>query len=231
MGYEGVELTKAYWTILRRHNLLRTAEEEEQRRFMAAPVVTDIAAESSFATSVRHLLRACGNTCPQTKGMAFHFVQAGQLHLELSYSETEKLFRVHDRWLSVRSAVEELGLPDNLPEADVVFHTVKRFFSDALEQLPVDVFHVADTNYTRTAEWQRRLEISLSEQRLLSYLRLVGISVPAEAEDDGLSVHWGCWPEASRSLGDKVEIQCHKASRCAHLRDELLTAEDGTYHL
>ncbi|KAK0738005.1 hypothetical protein B0T18DRAFT_492092 [Schizothecium vesticola] len=227
LGYEGVELTKTYWTILRRHNLLRTAEEEEQHRFTAAPLITNIDAGSTFATSVRYLLRACGYACPKSKGVAFHFVQAGQLHLQLFYSETEELFRVHDRWLSVRSAVDELGLPDSLPEADVVFHTVKRLFSDALEQLPLDVFHVVDANDARTTEWRGKLEISLSEQRLLSYLRLVGSSVRVIPDFVGLIVAWGWWPDAQSSLGAVVEIQCHKASRCAHLRSKLLTAEDA----
>jgi len=163
--------------------------------------------------------------------MAFHFVQAGQLHLQLFYSETEELFRVHDRWLSARSAVDELGLLDSLSEADAVFHTVKRLFSDALEQLPADVFHVVDANDARTTDWRRKLEISLSEQRLLSYLRLFGSSVSVILDSAGLLVAWGWWPDAQCTLGTVVEIQCHKASRCAHLRSKLLTAEDGTYHL
>ena len=217
-----------YWTILRRHNLIRTAEEEEQQRFMAAPLITDTDAGSTFATSVRHLLRACGYACPKTKGMAFHFVQAGQLDLQLFYSEEQ--FRVHDRWLSTHSAVHELGLPDNLPEADVVFHAVKRLFSDALEQLPVDVF-VVEGNDVRTTGWRRKLEISLSEQRLLSYLRLVGSSVRVTPDPVGLLVARGWWPDARCGLDTVVEIQCHKASRCARLRSRLLTAEDGAYHL
>ena len=180
---------------------------------------------------MRHLLRACGYACPKTKDMDFHFVQAGQLHLELFYSEIEELFRVHDRWLSARSAVDESGLPDNLPEADVVFHTVKRLFSDALEQLPVDVFHVVDTNNARTPEWRRKMEISLAEQRLLSYSRLVGSSVRMIPDSAGLLVTCGWWPDTRCGSDTVVEIQCHKASRCAHLRSKLLTAEDGTYHL
>ncbi|KAM7185075.1 hypothetical protein V8F20_011940 [Naviculisporaceae sp. PSN 640] len=206
LGYEGAELTKVCWTILRRHNLLRTADEEEQHRFTAAPLIADVDAESTFATSVGHLLSACGYACPKTKGMAFRFVQAGQLHLDLFYSEAEKTFRVHDRWLSARGAVNELGLPENLPEADIVFHTVKRLFSDGLEQLPMDAFSAAEVNDERTTEWRRRLEISLSEQRLLSYLRLFGPNI-----DVGLN------------LGG---LLCHKVSRCGHLRSKLLTAED-----
>lgn len=160
--------------------------------------------------------------------MAFHFVQAGQLDLQIFYSED--LFRVYDRWLSANSAVDELGLPHNLPEADVVFHAVKRLFSDALEQLPVDVF-VVEGNDARTTGWGRRLEISLSEQRLLGYLRLVGLSVRVTPDSVGLLVTRGWWPDARRGSDIVVEIQCHKASRCAHLQSRLLTAEDGAYHL
>ncbi|KAM7187192.1 hypothetical protein V8F33_011371 [Rhypophila sp. PSN 637] len=227
LGYEGAELTKVCWTILRRHSLLRTAEEEEQHRFTAAPLIANVDAGSTFATSVRHLLSACGYACPKTKGMAFRFVQAGQLHLDLFYSEAEKTFRVHDRWLSARGAVNELGLPENLPEADIVFHTVKRLFSDGLEQLPVDAFRAVEVNDARTTEWRRRLEISLSEQRLLSYLRLFGPSLDVVLDSGGLLVAWGWWPDARCDLDTVVKIQCHKASRCGHLRSKLLTADDA----
>jgi len=180
---------------------------------------------------VRRLLRACGHACPKTKGMAFRFVEAGQLHLQLFYSETEGLFRVHGRWLSARSAVYELGLPDHVSEADAIFHTVKRLFSEALKRLPADVFDAIEPQDARTAEWRRRLEIRLSEQRLLGYLRLVGSSVRVVPDAVGLLVTLGWWPDSARDVdAAAVEIQCHRASRCAHLRSELLTAEDGAYY-
>jgi hypothetical protein len=223
LGCEGAELSKPYWAILRRHNLIRTAEEEEHRRFTAAPPVAAAELESAFATSVRRLLCACVRACPKTDGIAVNFVQAGQLHLQLFYSEEERL---HERWLSLPGAIEELGLPEDLVEADVVFHAVKRLFADALEQLPREEFVEEDD--PRTAEWRRKLEVSLAEQRLLNFLGMgdlrVDITIP-DSERPGLLLKWDVDPRQDRKT--MVEIQCHRASRCSHIRDSLLTAEDG----
>ncbi|KAK3309069.1 uncharacterized protein B0T15DRAFT_483533 [Chaetomium strumarium] len=224
LGCEGVQLADSYCAILRRHNLIRTAEEEEHRRFTTAPPVAAAELETAFAKSVRRLLRACVHACSKTNGIAIQFVQAGQLHLQLFYSEAERLFRVHERWLSIGGAIEELGLPDNLLDVDAVFHTVKRLFADALEQLPCEVF-VEDGS--RTAEWRRKLEVSCAEQRLLNYLRVENLDVKEIWSNGQLLLSWKVDPRLD--FGTSVEIQCHSASRCLHLRDRLLTAEDGAF--
>ena len=180
--------------------------------------------EPAFATSVHRLLCACVRACPKTNGIAINFVQAGQLHLQLFYSEEERLFRAHERWLSVRGAIEELGLPDDLIEVDVVFHTVKRLFADALEQMPREVFVEDDV---RTGEWRRKLEVSRAEQRLLNYLRMGDLRIDTVPKRPGLHLRWDV--DSRQSFDTSVEIHCHRASRCAHLRDSLLTAEDGAF--
>ncbi len=225
LGCEGTELTNAYWAILRRHDLIHTAEEEEYRRFTAAPPVTAAALESAFATSVQRLLCACVRACPKTNGIAINFVQAGQLHLQLFYSEEERLFRAHERWLSVRGAIDELGLPDDLMELDVVFHTVKRLFAEALEQMPREVFVEEDD--VRTGEWRRKLEVSRAEQRLLNYLRMGNLRVDTVPKRHGLHLRWDF--DSRQSFDTGIEVQCHRASRCSHLRGSLLTAEDGEF--
>ncbi|KXX81537.1 hypothetical protein MMYC01_202498 [Madurella mycetomatis] len=217
LGCEGVELTNMYWAILRRYKLIRTAEEEERRRFTAAPLVT--VSKSTFATSVYRLFRACLRACPTTKDMAINFVQAGQLRLQLFFSEAERLFLVHDRWLSVDGAIMELGLPDGLMEADIIFHTVKRLFADALEQLPSDVF---PEDNSKMADGGRELEIKRAEQRLLSHLLLNSSTVHTILSRPALSLNW-----VVTSPQQNFEVQCHKASRCAYLWDSLLTAEDA----
>lgn len=222
LGCEGVELTKTYWTILRRHKLVRTAEEEECRRFTAAASVTTAALGSDFAKWVNRLLSACVRACSKTRGIAINFVQAGQLHLQLFYSEAERLLRVHERWLTLHGAIEELGLPDDLVETDVVFHTVKRLFADALDQLPRDLF--VEEDKSRTEQWRRMWEVSRTEQRLLDYLRMGDLRVDTIPESLGLRLTWnvGC-----RQPG--VEIQCHRAAQCSHLMDGLLTSDDGMF--
>ncbi len=225
LGCEGVELKSEYWAILRRHNLIRAAEEEEYRRFTAAPPVTAAALESAFAASVLRLLCSCVRACPKTNGININFVQAGQLHLQLFYSEEERLFRAHERWLSVRGAIDELGLPDDLMELDVVFHTVKRLFAEALEQMPREVFVEEDD--VRTGEWRRKLEVSRAEQRLLNYLRMGNLRVDTVPKRHGLHLRWDF--DSRQSFDTGIEVQCHRASRCSHLRGSLLTAEDGEF--
>src|SRR5687768_9594366 len=48
LGCDGIQITKAYWTILHDYGLFHTAEEEEMNRFKAAP-------PSSFPTSPSRL--------------------------------------------------------------------------------------------------------------------------------------------------------------------------------
>ncbi len=181
---------------------------------MAAP-------ETAFATSVDRLFRDCVRDCAQTNGMAVEFVQAGQLHLQLFFSQAKQLFQIHERWLSVDSATTELGLADNVAEADILFHTVKRLFAEALNQLPCDLF---SQDNVRTVEYQRKLEISLADQRLLrNHSRMRNLDIDMVANK--LRLRWTV--ESRWDLDTEVEVQCHRASRCSCLRDNLLVAEDG----
>jgi len=169
------------------------------------------------------LLRACVRACPQTNGMAIRFVQAGQLNLQLRFYAAEKELRVHERWLSRDGGVWELGLAEHLHDSDVMFHAAKRLFTAALEQLPLDLFEEDDNS--RTARWRRQLEISRAEQRLLDHLRLGNPTVTSAAQGPGLSVHWNVDPSWDEMAA--IQIQCHRASTCSHVRDTLLVAEDG----
>ncbi|KAG7289904.1 hypothetical protein NEMBOFW57_006281 [Staphylotrichum longicolle] len=189
------ELSAMLNTTEPRHNLIRTAEEEECRRFTAAASVTTAALGSDFAKSVNRLLSACVRACSKTRGIDISFVQAGQLHLQLFYSEAERLFRAHERWLTVEGAIEELGLPNDLVETDVVFHAVKRLFADALEQLPRDLF--VEEDKSRTEEWRRKWEVSRAEQRLLDYLRMGDLRVDTIPESLGLRLTWNVGYDAS----------------------------------
>ncbi|KAH6633897.1 hypothetical protein B0J18DRAFT_452760 [Chaetomium sp. MPI-SDFR-AT-0129] len=224
LGCEGVQLTDTYWAILRRHGLVRTAEEEEHRRFTTAPPVAATELESAFAQSVHRLLRACLRACPKTSGITIQFVQAGRLHLQLLYSEPEALFRVHERWLSKDSAIEAMGLPADWLLEDVAVHTVKRLFADALEQLPCGVF---EDDGSRTAEWGRKLEVSRADQRLLTYLRMGEPEINSGTQYMQFALTWETKHLANESEL-LFEVQCHSASRCPHRRENLLIAEDAS---
>jgi hypothetical protein len=180
-------------------------------------------AESSFATSIRRLFAACLRSCPQTNGMAIDFVQAGQLHLPLFFSKDERTLRVHERWLSIDGAIDELGLPKEWAEVNIVFHAVKRLFANALKQLPLDMFRGDES---RSAEGRRRLQIALAEQRLLNNWRLsTGLKVRAIQGCPDLLVRWA---ETTKFPMDLViDVWCHEASQYSHVRDSLLISEDG----
>lgn len=219
LGCEGVKLTKAYWRILRGYKLARTAEEEEQRRFLAAEAAP--VPQTTFAKSVNRLLRACMRACHQTDGMAVQFVKAGQLHLQLFCAEAGNLLKIHERWLTRDGATEELGLTRDLLDSDIAYHTVKRLFGEALEQVPSEKF---EADEARPASWHRKLEMSWAEQRLLNYLRIEKVTVTV-GYSRSLSVQWA--GGSGWACDTPVEIQIHRASSCFHLRD-LLVAADGT---
>ncbi|KPM39023.1 hypothetical protein AK830_g7545 [Neonectria ditissima] len=221
LGCEGVELTQTYWGILHNHALIHTAEEEERRRFTTAPPV--VSPQTTFAVSLCRLPRACIRACPKTDGMALSFIQAGQLHLQLFFSESEGLFRIHERWLSPHGAIQELGPSDGLVEADIIFHTVKSLFAEAIEQLPFEIFLEEDD--ARTVEWRRKLEVNRAEQHLLNYLRIGNLSIDKALDRPSFGLRWTI--DARWNADTEVEIQCHRASRCSQLRDTLLIAKDA----
>ncbi|KJR86018.1 uncharacterized protein SPSK_08727 [Sporothrix schenckii 1099-18] len=221
LGCEGVELSKPYWEALRQYGLLRTAEEEERRRFMAAPIVPPPA--TSFAKSLCRLLHACFHGCSQMKGLDFVFVGAGQLNLQLYFSDDhDLLFRIHDRWLSVQSASAELGLSEFQSESDILFHVVKSLFFDALEQLPLQDFTNPDGGlHSRIQDRPRRREAIRAEQRLLNYMRIANSSIETKKGLPALRISW---PMTQPEV--EIEIQCHLLSTCSHLMNKLV-ARDG----
>ena len=154
--------------------------------------------------------------------MTIEFVQAGQLHIQLFFSNDERLFRIHERCLDLYGACKELGFSAGLAGPyDAAFHVVKSLFSDALHQLPGEVFREEDD--TRTAAWRRRAEIHRAEQRLLNYFRIKVAyhRTSSSSVDPGIDVHW------SVSAGPELQIQCHRASQFSSFSDTLLVAEDG----
>ena len=190
---------------------------------MAAPFVS--VPDTAFAASVHRLFRACARSCPTMADISMNFVRAERLHLQLFFSEAQRLLRIHERWLCPDGAATELGLAKTPAMDDLVYHTVKRLFAEALEQFPSQVFLDGKDN-TRTAEWRRKQDATEAEQRVLEYQRMGDFTVHR---------HSGTAPELvlrrSHSARDdeamEIEVQCHRAS-CQHARDPLIAA-DGTY--
>ena len=225
LGYQGVELTEPYWDILRKHNLVRTAEEQESKLFKAAPG-TDVP-KTSFATGVCNLLGACLKACREVKDYTICFVQAKKLDLHIFLSEEEILFRIHDRWLTKKGAVNGLGLRGAMTEADLIYNAVRFLFADALKQLPLEVFTEVgggyeDGTHDMTPVRRRKLQVNLAERRLLNYLRIDKPTVEIVI-GRGFCVKWSIDPR--RDADTEIEIRCHEASTCRHL----LESQVNTY--
>lgn len=165
--------------------------------------------------------------CPQVAGVGVEikFIQAGQLHLDVIISEDKESLHLHERWLSMEDAVVELGLSGKMAEDKVLVFAVRNLFADVLEQLPREEFHQEDD--PRSSESHMKREINRAEERLVSFQEMeVRVNSKNENGRLGLCVEW---PVNARRHDDSavIEIQCHRAPRCTHLRDELLIAEDG----
>lgn len=220
LGYEGIELSQLYWDILRQHDFLRTADEEQRARFKLADPVS--LPDDGFATRVNTLLQAAVRACGLARGIAFRFVRAGALDLHSLYVEDEKLFIIHERLVSKEGIADALGLPHNLRTADFLFHAVNRILTDLLEQLPADAFSMEGG--PKPVEWQRRMHVRLAEQRFFDFSRLETIRVLAQHPEPTITTEWlpDLW-----APGTVIEIQCHTLSCAKGLQKNVLVAADG----
>ncbi|KAH6988526.1 hypothetical protein EDB80DRAFT_730218 [Ilyonectria destructans] len=219
---QGVEVPNTYWAVLERFDLVRTADQEQRRRFLIAEVAT--VPRQKFAEEVMRLLRASLQGCAQTSEIAVQFVRAEQLSLHTFYVEAEQLSKIHKKWLNKDASTQELGLPQNLAEGDVLFHVIKRLFSEILDQVPDDRF---DHNENHSNVWQKKRVLSCAEQRLLDYGRISNrLALTAEIAAQSTSRMTLQW-DGDLSWGDDslVTVQLHVELTCSHLRD-LLLAKD-----
>lgn len=217
-------MSKKCWNILERNKLVRTAEEEALWHFEHADIVPG--PYPSFGTSVSLLLRACIRACPQAIGMKIEFMKAGQLHLDVAISEDNMLLRIHERWLSMKDAVAELGLFGKIADEKVVIFTVKNLFADVLEQLPRKVFQQEGS--ARSPEWHMKQEINRAEERLINHHEMeVRVSNRSDNGRPGLCVEWAV--KARTQDGNaRIEVQCHRGSQCSFgLRKDVFIASDG----
>lgn len=227
MGRQPFKLTDTLWGILVKHGLVNTAEQEAQRLYEEAPKVRVLDDAGSFEMSVYRLLRACIRACPKTASMKVKFVDPGQTHLDLyiSMTETGSLIRIHKRWLTMGTAIAELGLVGDMAEADVVAYTVKRLFADVLEHLPRDLF--MQQGSSRLPDSHMKQECHRAEQRLVRYQQVEARIVDAPNDvRPGLRLTWKVnaqWQDEP----SMIEIQLHRVSECPKLRRKLWIAADG----
>ena len=223
-----MQLKDSFWAILRKHNFIRTAEEEQQRRFLRAEPVS--VPGTHFAMSVHRLLRACIHACPQTDRIAIQFVDAGSLLLQSYHDEAGNVFKIHSRWLTSDGAAEELGLEGDLMiEDDIIFHSVKSLFDNILELVPDDAFDRDGAGGSRASIWYRRREVNQAEQRLLGYLRVqqdIEFYRTSLSYRPEIGVSWlSSFAPNLRANNTQVEVQLHLVRSCSHLRDALISSD------
>ncbi|KAH7137350.1 hypothetical protein B0J13DRAFT_77491 [Dactylonectria estremocensis] len=220
LGRHGMELPNSYWAVLERYNLVRTAEQEQQRCFLSVEIAP--VPYSSFAEEVSRLVRGCLQATTLTRDMTVQFVRAGRLSLHTFHDAGQQLLKIHEKWLSKEDSIQELGLPKNLEESDVLFHITKHLLSDVLGGVPKRQFN-SDKNHSST--WLRKRIQNCAEQRLLYHMRIKnGFSLtPSPHTARLLTLAW----DRGLSWGDdcSVTIQLHVESTCFHLRDHA-TARD-----
>ncbi|KAI1646340.1 uncharacterized protein F4817DRAFT_366019 [Daldinia loculata] len=213
LGREALEIKESYWTILRECGF-RTAEEEEKKQFLAAKPTA--IPDTGFAQSVYRLIRAGLDSCPQTADISVVFVNAGSVGLDSFYSPAQGLFKIHEKWLTIKGARDELGISNRILESSLLFNTAKRLFADAVTQVPTHVFHEGN----RSRYWYRKQAISQGDQRILECTQIkqdLRYRVRRNEDSDTLVVKWnpgtGWLPETS------IDIHFHLESTCSRLKD------------
>lgn len=219
-GRQGFQLTDAYWKVLKRFNFVRTADDEQRKRFLnSTPALVP---GDAFPHDVNRLLQTCLRGCTQTARIVLQFVVAGQLEMDTYYVESENVFKVHDKWLVKENIMEELGLADHVAEIDIVFHVVQRLFSELMDQLPEKA---SQQNDPVLSKFLKRQTANICSQRLLEYVRTKS-SIMLERspfEPNALILNWG-WISAS-GVNDSVVVQLHLEASCVHLCRNLLASD------
>lgn len=224
LGRSPYEVSKKCWSILEKHNLVRTAEEEALWRFRHAEQVPGPL--TRFGHSLSFLLRSFLRACPQTVEMEIKFVQAGQLHLNIALSEDMRLVRINERWLSMKDVIAELGLSGKMAIGGLANLAAKNLFADILLQMPQEAFKREGNDMS--AEWHIRREMNRADERLVNYrdLHVRRIISKSDNGSPGLCVEWNANSRQQEDI-TMIEVQCHRASRCHGLRHEMLIAKDG----
>ncbi|KAI1766405.1 hypothetical protein GGR53DRAFT_464473 [Hypoxylon sp. FL1150] len=110
-GKEPVEVRSYYWRILK-NNGFKTAAEMEEYKFWhveAASIPDD-----TFAQNLHHIIRAGMRSNDSTFDITVEFVQAGSLGLDMFFSESKELLKIHEKRLTVDGAMTEMGLSRNV---------------------------------------------------------------------------------------------------------------------
>ncbi|KAM5369264.1 hypothetical protein ACJZ2D_009085 [Fusarium nematophilum] len=219
LGREPFELQDSYWSILDTHSMVRTAHDEETRRFLASEH-SSLNPGDAFHQQLDRAVRACLRACPQTDTLDIHFVKAGQLSLRAVYVEAEGLVKIHDGWLSRQDAAQELGLSDGVLKEDVLFHVSRWLVGCVFSQIPADRF---DGDDIQAKSRHKKQELNMASQRLFRYSWEARGCQPAPYPNGASSLGFSSWSTFEER--EHFEIQLHQASTCSRLRSCLLSQD------
>lgn len=138
--------------------MVHTAEVEHQRRFITSKTVS--IPDDDFARYISRALEACLYACNTTQAIRAVFVQGSGLPLQVGYSKSESIIRIHQNWLSQKETRFRLGLVAHKSLPDAMFLTSVILLKDIIDQLPNELFCNGKSH-----------ELQLAEQRLLEYTR------------------------------------------------------------
>ncbi|KAI0383054.1 hypothetical protein F5Y04DRAFT_279296 [Hypomontagnella monticulosa] len=220
LGHRPYELRDSYWNIVRATGF-RTAKEEEQKQFLAADTVT--IPEDEFSQSVHRLIRAGLESCRLTRGVNVIFVNAGRLELDSFYSEPQRLFKIHQKWLTIKGAKEELGFTSKILMSSLMLNVAKRLLADAITQLSSRHF---PHDQPRPRQWYRKQAITEGDQRILENAQIkqdFEYIVKRHKEFDLLKVKWNT--NTGLTSESQIAFQFHRESTCAHFKDILITRD------
>ncbi|KAF7554472.1 hypothetical protein G7Z17_g2893 [Cylindrodendrum hubeiense] len=220
LGRKGVELPNSYWEVLESFGLVRTAKQEQERRFMSAEIAA--VPTNEFAEETHRLIRATLQGCKQTNTMSVQFVHAAQLSLGTLYVDDDKLFKINETWLRRDESIKILGLPNYLTETDLLFHTIKRLFADVLDGVPNARFRPDDHH---SKNWHKQRDLICAEQRLLEYIQMKKkLSLtPISHTSSRVTLQWN----SDFSWGDNasVTVQLHREAFCSRIRERITTGD------
>ncbi|OTB06912.1 hypothetical protein M426DRAFT_257953 [Hypoxylon sp. CI-4A] len=218
LNREPFELKEEYWRILKGEGL-RTAGEEEQKQFLAAQSVPP--SEDSFSKGIFRLIQAGLRSCNQTKSMAVQFVEAGGLQLDSFYAQSQNLFKVHEKWLTIEGVSDRLGTFGTIPMASILYTASRQLLEYAMLQVPLNRFVASNGHPPR---WSQQRAIRKSSQRILEYIQIhenLVYEIERHQNYDTHAVKWNIntgWVHQSL-----VRIQFHRESSCSHIKNLLLT--------
>lgn len=233
MGREPFNLTVELWKVLAQYRLVRTVQEEENRRYNTAEAVS--IPKTRTATLVDHLLRACLRACSSTETLNLEFVDVGEIEPDLyifgAKLNGNPLVRIDKRWLSMDYVRERMR--DDWGDV-VIYCAVDRLFGYILHSLPPEVLA---QNPEIANEDTILQEKDIAFGRMTDYYGMkLRIVQTMKKEKPGLGVEWRIFNQVfsaasngAPSCEGMFEIQCHRASRCFHLRNNACISADGTF--